>query len=66
VNNSTINHLLDVMAEQITKVQHDFGGDIESPGLTIQICVLEQGFSIQTDLPFGEETAPWSAKTSSA
>jgi hypothetical protein len=56
VNNSTINHLLDVMAEQITKVQRDFEGDIESPGLTIHICVLQHGFAIQKDLPLTDGT----------
>ena len=50
VNNSTINNFLSVMAEQICKVQQEFLDDIESPGLTIHICVLQHGFSLQKDV----------------
>jgi hypothetical protein len=50
VNNSTINDLLCVMHSQICKVQQEFKYDAESPGLTIHICVLQHGFSLQKDL----------------
>lgn len=50
VNNSTINNLLSVMAEQICKVRQEYRGDIGSPGLTIHICVLQHGFSVQRDV----------------
>lgn len=52
VNNSTINDLLSVMAEQVARVRRDFTDDVESPGLTIHVCVLQHGFSVQRDLPF--------------
>ena len=54
VNNSTINDFLSVMAEQIEKVRGEFGEDIESPGMTIHVCVLHQGFSVQRDLALVE------------
>ena len=50
VNNSTINNFLSVLAAQIWEVHQKFIGDIESPGLTIHICVLQHGFSLQKDL----------------
>ena len=50
VNNSTINDLLCVMHSQICKVQQEFKHDVESPGLTVHICVLQHGFSLQKDL----------------
>lgn len=50
VNNSTINNLLSVMAEQICKVRQEYSGDIGSPGLTIHICVLQHRFSLQRDV----------------
>lgn len=50
VNNSTINDFLSVMAKQIEKVRDEFEDDIESPGLTIHVCVLQQRFSIQQEL----------------
>ena len=49
VSNSTINDFLSVMAREIDKVRGEFGDDIESPGLTIHICVLQQRFSIQRE-----------------
>lgn len=52
VDNSTINKFLDVMTKQIGEVQHDFGKDIQTPGLTLHVCVLRHGFSLQKDLPF--------------
>jgi len=48
-DNSTINNVLSVMSKQIAEVHHKFGKDVESPGLTIHICVLEHGFSLQRD-----------------
>ena len=52
MNNATLKNVLGVVAEQIGKVQSDFGGDVESPGLTLHICVLRHGFSLQKDVPF--------------
>ena len=52
INKCTISKFLSVMAEQIDRVQNDFGGDIESPVLTLHVCVLRHGFSIQQDVPF--------------
>jgi len=52
VNNSTINDLLSVMAEQVERVRREFEGDVESPGLTIHVCVLHHGFAVQRDLAF--------------
>lgn len=49
-DNSTINNLLSVMAKQICEVQHEFGEDVESPGLSFHVCVLEHGFSLQKDV----------------
>jgi len=49
-NNSTINDLLSVMAEQICEGRRGFGEDVESPGLTLHICVLRHGFSIHKDI----------------
>ena len=51
VNNSTINNLLKVITTQIDQVQRDFN-DIASEGLTIHICVLKHGFSLERDIPF--------------
>ncbi len=50
VNRSTIPNLLCVIAEQISKVK-TLHTDIDTPGLTIHICVLEQKFSLQKDVP---------------
>ena len=50
VNNSTINKLLNVIAVQIWNVQQKYKDDIDSPGLTIHICVLRHRFSLQRDL----------------
>ena len=49
-DNSTINNLLSVMAKQIGEVHREFGEDVESPGLTFHVCVLEHGFSLQRDV----------------
>lgn len=52
VNNSTINNLLSVMVSEMSTVRRNFS-DIESPGVTVHICVLKHGFSIQRDLILG-------------
>ena len=49
VDNSTINNLLAVLASEIVAVYRNFS-DIESPGITVHICVLQHSFSIQKDL----------------
>ena len=43
VTNQTINRLLDVLSNK----DHYHFEDIESPGITVHICVLKHGFSIQ-------------------
>ncbi len=50
INNSTINALMAVFAKQIDEVQRTFPDDIDSPRLTIHICVLQHGFSLQKDI----------------
>jgi len=50
VNNSTISGLLKVMADEISNVQRGYAGDIESPGLTVHVCVLQHQFSLHKDL----------------
>ena len=55
VSNSTISNLLSVMNSQICKVQREFKGDVESPGLTIHVCVLQHGFSLQKNLAFSSD-----------
>ena len=52
IDNSTISKFLDVMIEQIVKVNRDFASDVETPGLTIHICTLRHGFSLHKDLSF--------------
>ena len=49
-DNSTITKFLCAMAEQISKVQCEFGKCIETLGLTLHICVLKHGFSLQKDV----------------
>ena len=52
VNNSTIHNFLNVIAEKVGKVQCEFGkDDVETPGLTLHVCVLKHGFSLQKDVP---------------
>ncbi len=55
VNNLTIDHLLSVIAKHVNEVQHT-KKDVESPGLTLHVCVLKHGFSLQKDvlLPIDE------------
>ncbi len=50
-DNSTINKFLNVMAQQLGKVQDKFGKDVEAPGLTLHVCVLRHRFSLQKDVP---------------
>ena len=50
VNSSTIEGLLEVMAQQITEVQCKCKG-IATQGLTVHVCVLKHGFSLQKDVP---------------
>ncbi len=52
IDNSTISKFLEVMVQQIAKVQSDFESNSESPGLSIHICVLRHRFSLQKDLHF--------------
>ena len=54
VDNSTIGNLLSVFETQMDRVRSEHKGDIESPGLTIHICVLQQEFSIERDLPIDD------------
>ena len=52
VNNSTISNFLRVIAEKVGKVQCEFGkDDVETSGLTLHVCVLKHGFSLQKDVP---------------
>ena len=48
-DNSTIKHFLNVMTEQIGRVQRDFK-DVDAPGLTLHVCVLRYRFSLQKDV----------------
>ncbi|MCI5124523.1 MAG: hypothetical protein D3925_08620, partial [Candidatus Electrothrix sp. AR5] len=57
VNNSTINNVLSVIAEEIEKVRVDFA-DIEAPGLTIHICALRHEFSVQRDVVLTGDESP--------
>jgi hypothetical protein len=52
IDNSTIGKFLDVMVRQFAKVQSDFESDVETPGLSLHICVLRHRFSIHKALPF--------------
>ena len=52
IDNATIGKFLEVMVQQIAKVQIDFENDVEAPGLSIHICVLQHGFSLHKDLLF--------------
>jgi len=51
VNNSTIKDLLTVFKTQMDRVRSEHIGDIESPGLTIHICILQHEFSLERDIP---------------
>ena len=51
---NTIPNFLEVMAEQIDKVPHK-SKDVDAPGLTLHVCVLEPGFSLQKDVPLSPD-----------
>lgn len=57
VDNLTINKFLDVMTKQIGEVQRDFGKDIQTPGLTLHVCVLRHGLSLQKDMSLSSSGA---------
>ena len=52
INNATIDKFLEVMVRQIAKVQSDFENDVETPGLSLHICVLRHRFSLHKELSF--------------
>ena len=52
MNNATAENVLGAVVDQIEKVQSNFGGDIQSPGLTLHMCVLRHGFSLQKECAF--------------
>ena len=54
VDSSTINKLMRVMASCISQVQDEPENDIETLGLTLHICVLRHGFSLQKDVLFSK------------
>lgn len=51
VDKWTIIKFLSVLATQIVRVQSEFAGDVQAPGLTIHVCVLQPSFSLQKDWP---------------
>ena len=51
VNNSTICNFLSVIGQKVDKVKSDFGKCLDTPGLTLHVCVLRHGFSLQKDVP---------------
>ncbi|MCI5150173.1 MAG: hypothetical protein D3916_12435 [Candidatus Electrothrix sp. MAN1_4] len=57
VDSSTINKFLIVITKEIEHVRSKFA-DIEAPGLTIHICVLRHGFSVQRDVVFAGGEMP--------
>ena len=50
VNNSTIQDLIRVISTCICQAQDEFKNDVDTPGLTLHICVLRQGFSLQKNI----------------
>lgn len=60
VDNSTIGHLLSVIADQMERVTQQHAEDLETPGLTIHVCVLQHGFSIHREF-VAQETSGLSA-----
>ena len=54
VTNATINDFLRVLAMEIKKVRDEYANDIESPGMMIHICVLEQKFSIHKEFSWAD------------
>ena len=51
VDKWTIIKFLSVLATQVVRVQSEFVGDVQAPGLTIHVCVLQPSFSLQKDWP---------------
>ena len=49
INRSSIKNFLDVIVEKIGKTQREFD-DVEAPGLTIHICVLQPSFSLRKNI----------------
>lgn len=49
INKQTIPNFLKVMWNQVNDVQEEFGG-CAAPGLTVHVCVLKRGFSLQKDV----------------
>ena len=50
VDKTTINKFLSVIVEQAGRVRKESNNKIESPGLTLHICVLRYGFSLHKDI----------------
>lgn len=51
-NSATIRNLLEVIREQIREVREGkYKDDIEAKGLTLHLCVLKHGLSLQKDVP---------------
>ena len=49
-NSDTICKFLGVIGKQVDRVQREFGQCAEAPGLTLHVCVLKHGFSLQKDV----------------
>ncbi len=47
----TIPYFLEVIREGIGKARREFGNEIDTPGMTLHVCVLKHGFSLQKDVP---------------
>ena len=62
VNKATIFNFLSVIAKKVDKVQHKCGKDVETAGLTIHVCVLKHGFSLQKDVPLSSDKISADAK----
>ncbi len=57
IDNATIGKFLDVMVRQIAQVQSEFENDVETPGLSLHICVLRHRFSLHKALSFAPGSA---------
>ena len=64
VNSETIPHFLNVIAQQIKKVQNDCELSVgeKSKGLTLHVCVLKPSFSLQKDVPLSSSDISNDAK----
>lgn len=56
INKQTIPNFLKVMWNQVNDVQEEFGKCVEAPGLTVHVCVLKRGFSLQKDVSLPVDT----------